>query len=283
MNCRVFPYEQSDGPDNMALDEALLDSAARAPESASFRTYGWSVPTLSLGYFQSLSAAESDARWRDVPIVRRPTGGGAIWHDREITYALVVPKVHPLARRTADLYKAVHGAVSSALASLGIVGSRRGSGQADAAGPARDPAGLDRPLGEMQAPKKRDASCARADESARFSRSRPFLCFTDRDPEDILVSDMKVLGSAQRRRNGAVLQHGSLLLEQSSRVPELPGLRELAAVELDRAGWSALLGLHIIEALSLRGRTATVTPSERGQAATLAAEVYRNRAWTGRR
>ena len=73
----VFPFELADGATNMALDEALLDTVARGSEVALLRTYGWSVPTLSLGYFQHLEEAQADPRWRSVPTVRRLSGGGA--------------------------------------------------------------------------------------------------------------------------------------------------------------------------------------------------------------
>jgi glycine dehydrogenase subunit 2 len=52
MICRVYPHEEADGPAHMARDEAMLDAVAADPEAAAFRTYGWAVPTLSLGYFQ---------------------------------------------------------------------------------------------------------------------------------------------------------------------------------------------------------------------------------------
>src|SRR5689334_9170111 len=81
MHCRLLPHEVRSGPANMALDEALLDAVDAEPSSAVLRTYGWSEPTLSLGYFQAIAEAEADPRWRDVPIVRRPSGGGALWHD----------------------------------------------------------------------------------------------------------------------------------------------------------------------------------------------------------
>ena len=61
--CHVYPYEIADGPANMALDEALLDvvSAAGKPRAV-LRTYGWSEPTLSLGYFQRLAEVRCDSR-----------------------------------------------------------------------------------------------------------------------------------------------------------------------------------------------------------------------------
>ena len=120
MRCLVLPHEDADGPTNMARDEAMLDFVGQNPESAAFRTYGWTEPTLSLGYFQSALKVESDPRWKDVPAVRRPTGGGAIWHDREITYALAVPHACPLSGRSRELYRAVHRAIAELLRERGV-------------------------------------------------------------------------------------------------------------------------------------------------------------------
>ena len=58
--CLVLPFEIADGPANMAMDEALLDDVAQDPMHAVLRTYGWSAPTLSLGYFQRVGDAEAD-------------------------------------------------------------------------------------------------------------------------------------------------------------------------------------------------------------------------------
>ena len=83
-------------------------SVAGGAGTAYLRTYGWTIPTLSLGYFQHLAEVRADPRWSNVPLVRRLTGGGAIWHHHELTYALVVPGEHPLARPSTELYHAVH-------------------------------------------------------------------------------------------------------------------------------------------------------------------------------
>src|SRR5262249_19169044 len=144
MQCRVFPYALADGPANMALDEALLEAVSGDPTTALLRTYGWSEPTLSLGYFQTIAAVESESRWRGLPIVRRPTGGGAILHHHEITYALALPASHPLSRPAAALYRAVHSACSAVLALHGITAIPRGG------------------------------------HTLRSTR-RPFLCFSDQD------------------------------------------------------------------------------------------------------
>jgi lipoate-protein ligase A len=216
----------------------MLDLVADDPTAALFRTYGWTEPTLSLGYFQSVAQAEADPRWRDVPLVRRPTGGGALWHHHEVTYAVVVPRGHPLARRTVDLYRAVHAAIARLVTIEAPAVRMRGDADAP---------GTDRP--------------------------RPFLCFDDKDPEDLVIGASKVAGSAQRRRAGAVLQHGSLLVAASAVTPHLPGLDDLAAgpgVRPDWADWK---------------RPSTATPrgragADRGRATTPRLGEFRR---TGRR
>src|SRR5262249_51091426 len=124
--CRILPFAVADGPAHMAWDEALLDAVVADPSAAYLRTYGWSVPTLSLGYFQSYAEMEPDPRWRHVPVVRRPTGGGAIWHDQELTYALILPPHHPLARPARELYLALHSAIVAILRSVGVAAGLRG-------------------------------------------------------------------------------------------------------------------------------------------------------------
>lgn len=246
--CRVFPHERADGPANMARDEALLDLVAEEPDAAAFRTYGWTEATLSLGYFQSVGEAESNPRWRGVPIVRRPTGGGAIWHDRELTYALAVPCGHPLSRRGVALYQAVHEAIAGVLRGLGVEAHRRGGGL-----------------------------------TRREPVPRPFLCFTDRDAEDIIVGRDKVVGSAQRRRSGAVLQHGSILLARSDRTPELPGVSELRSRPVDAADWPELLRGAIPAAIGCLARAEGWPVALLARAGELERFVFREPTWTRRR
>jgi lipoate-protein ligase A len=231
----------------MALDEAMLEAVADDPSSALLRTYAWSVPTLSLGYFQPVARAEAEARWRGVPIVRRPTGGGALWHDREVTYAVVVPRDHPLARRSADPYRAVHASIAGLLGESGLEARRRG------------------------------------EEGARTWDEKPFLCFADRDAEDVVVGHAKLVGSAQRRRAGAVLQHGSVLLARSPATPELPGAADLAGAAADPESWARALAVAIPEALGLESAETMIGDDLRLRAAALAEEVYRNPAWTRKR
>jgi lipoate-protein ligase A len=247
MRCRVFSYESADGPSNMARDEAMLDAVAEDPSCALLRTYGWSEPTLSLGYFQPVALADGEPRWRGQPLVRRPTGGGAIWHHHELTYALVLPAAHPLARPSSALYQGVHAALARLLQAHGIDVQRRGP----------------------DAPPQ--------------SAGRPFLCFADRDPEDLVVHGIKLVGSAQRRRSGAVLQHGSMLLQSSPRTPELAGLGDVSRAALDPSYWSELVTGALPEALGIVASREEFPTILQSRARDLERQVYRNLAWNRRR
>ena len=232
----------------MALDEALLNAVAATPEFAYFRTYEWTEPTLSLGYFQRFSEAKADPRLREAALVRRPTGGGAIWHHHEVTYAMIIPSAHPSARRGGTLYHDVHAAIARAFQEEGAAVVRRG------------------------------ASISSSDDS-----TRPFLCFQDRDAEDLVLGGSKVVGSAQRRRAGAVLQHGSILLARSPTIPELAGAGDLAALTRPHLFWAERLRTLIPTALGLIPVATSLTPADREHARELESRVYRTPAWNQRR
>jgi lipoate-protein ligase A len=249
MKCRILPYAAADGPANMALDEALLGAAATSGEAAYLRCYGWTVPTLSLGYFQRLAEIQADPRWQTVPMVRRLTGGGAIWHHHEVTYALAVPASHEQTRPNTALYRAVHAAIAAVLAEEGVPAGRRGDGT-----PARS-----------------------------AGRNRPALCFTDRDAEDIVIDGYKLVGSAQRRRHGAILQQGSLLLARSDRVPELRGVCDVADVPRSPERWSGLLTGRIPPALGLDPETFALPAEIHRQASAWEQTRYRDPTWTASR
>lgn len=190
-DCRWIESPPADGAWNMAADEALLDQAA-AQGGWVLRLYAWQPATLSLGYFQRWTDRRQHTASSSCPLVRRPSGGGAILHDRECTYSLIAPAGTRWARQPATLYDAAHHTLVAALAELGIAARRH------RAAPAAPPS------------------------------QEPFLCFARRVDGDVLVGDWKIAGSAQRRRHGAVLQHGSILLETSPFAPELAGLNQAA-------------------------------------------------------
>src|SRR5262245_24724472 len=118
LNVRLLPYEVADGPGNMARDEALLQSAVEN-QIASLRFYGWSSATVSLGYFQPAAGRLSDARLKELPWVRRPTGGGTLVHDREVTYALAL---HPdsLWRVKGGWFPGIHALIWDGLRGRGV-------------------------------------------------------------------------------------------------------------------------------------------------------------------
>ena len=94
---RIIHDGAHDGPTNMARDEALLALVGEGKSPPTLRTYLWSPPTISLGYFQKYADYERlDPPAGELPVVRRQTGGGAILHDRELTYSITLPASHPL-------------------------------------------------------------------------------------------------------------------------------------------------------------------------------------------
>ncbi|MBC7819878.1 MAG: lipoate--protein ligase [Planctomycetaceae bacterium] len=174
---------------NMAVDAALLEESLSC-DAIFLRLYRWSEATVSLGYFQKASEQRHDSRLSNLPTVRRLSGGGAILHHYEQTYSCCLPPSHPLAQQPSQLYEQIHAVFVKWLSEFGVA----------------------------VAPRGRDSN--RPDE--------PFLCFLREAAPDLVVKGHKVLGSAQRRRRGAVLQHGSLLLRASEHAPELFGVSELA-------------------------------------------------------
>ncbi len=267
----------------MAVDETLLERAA-AEGCCTLRFYQWAEPTLSLGYFQAYADRAGHEASRNCAVVRRPSGGGAILHDFDVTYSLVVPEGHPLAANRLRTYRAVHDALIEVLAGMGIAASLFAGGAAGlgCGEPSRwggsctatpsAPAALGRQYNcrpnEMGG--NRDPTAGR----------EPFLCFQRRAAGDVLVKGEKVAGSAQRRRRGAVLQHGSVLLARSAAAPELDGLKELvaqaiSAEELIRA-WSERLSA----ALAMHLERSSLGEADRRRAAELVKEKYASPAWS---
>lgn len=171
----------------MAADVALLDDAVRLGNAA-LRLYCWDPPTLSIGRNQARDAIAREG----VPVVRRPTGGQAVWHEHEVTYAVAAPIAMFGSLRGA--YREIHARLASALRSLGVDAIL-------AAHPAVRPSG------------------------------RPAACFAMPVGGEILVAGQKLVGSAQVRRGDAFLQHGSILLDGTQeKVSTVGGGTTLAAV-----------------------------------------------------
>lgn len=218
---------------NMGLDEAMLRADPVVP---TLRFYGWDPATLSLGYFQAVDR-QTIARFREqgYGVVRRPTGGRAILHGDELTYAVIWPTGDPaLPAETVAAYEVVHGALARALAGFGVECGLRGD------------AVLLSDTGD-------------AAELRCFYRSSEF---------DLVREGRKLVGSAQRRTGRGFLMHGSIPGGPNPVTPEAaftgvaPGdLAPAFAAELSRT-----LGARLVP-----GRP---TAAEQAAAERLATEKY---------
>jgi lipoyl(octanoyl) transferase len=241
LTCRLLPYACADGPHNMAADEALLQTATTG--IASIRFYGWSEPTVSLGYFQPARVRLEDPNLASLAFVRRPSGGATLVHHHELTYCLALP---PGAWQHGEPWLTrMHRIIAAALLDLGVrTGMHEGQAQ---------------------------------------NHGSNLLCFRQFTPGDLLIDSAKVVGSAQRKRRGALLQHGAIILARSQHTPSLPGIREVTSLSLSPAQAMAA----VIESFETLLNAQTVaepwTHTEQNVAAQRLTACYRQDAWNNRR
>jgi lipoyl(octanoyl) transferase len=164
---------------NMAIDQTLLDRAELLGESW-LRLYAWEPHCLSFGRHEPATRRYDAGRIaaRGIDTVRRPTGGRAVWHGPELTYAVVAPG--PRFGSLQEAYLEIHDMIGQALGQLGIEAVLASSRRSD-------------PL---------DAGA----------------CFSQPAGGEVLVGGRKVVGSAQLRQGGALLQHGSILLADGQQI-----------------------------------------------------------------
>ncbi|MFL5563026.1 MAG: biotin/lipoate A/B protein ligase family protein [Gemmatimonadaceae bacterium] len=175
MRWRLLATPRLDGAENMAFDEALLRRAGVTNEAV-FRVYGWSQPTLSLGRNQPARGAydEEAIAVQGIGVVRRLTGGRAVLHHREVTYSVTAPEA--LGDTLHDGYARINAILLEGLRALGV------------------PAALATPAGRAPIPS-----------------TAP--CFEQPTEGELVLDGRKLVGSAQLREDGAVLQHGSILVD----------------------------------------------------------------------
>lgn len=165
----------------MALDEALLQSFESEPTQPVLRLYGWSPPALSLGRFQKGAEILDLARCRDfaVPVVRRITGGGVIFHADELTYSIICsPHQIPASNSIKDSFRVLTGFLLQFYRKLGLEAAYAVDSKSN---------------GE------------------KFGQRTQF-CFAGKETFDILINGRKIGGNAQRRRKQVIFQHGSIPL-----------------------------------------------------------------------
>ena len=212
------------GPENMAIDQAMLRQTDR-DGVVRIRFYRWSIPTLSLGYFQKYSEFEKFQQQLEeessplevvepLSVVRRATGGGAIVHHFDWTYSIAIPQGLETEKKSigasCGLYFSLHQAVIQWInKTLDI---RAGKAMIWSVAE-----------GCKASESAKAVGCTQQSKQIHLA----FLCFQRRSPGDIVVGNCKLMGSAQRRFQSAILQHGSLLLATSQYARELVGVGEL--------------------------------------------------------
>ena len=251
----------------MAVDEALME-AARAGETV-LRFYRWSPPCLSLGRNQPARGLydRDAARQHGVEVVRRPTGGRAVYHHHEVTYAVAAPAGRWGSLR--ESYALLNRALIAGLSAVGVPADA-----AVAGGTAPGPS--------------------------------PRACFRDPLPGEVVVDGRKLVGSAQWREDGALLQHGSVLLRAEQAMAERlrrpdageagrgleaaarpddsseTGLAEVLGREPSPEEVVAALRGGFAEVLGVRLRPGSLTEAEEERASALEPR-YRDDGWTWRR
>ena len=170
MKCRFIDTGFNDAFTNMAIDEALLNSKIPV-----LRVYSWKPEAISIGYNQDLQEINLDyCKNNGIDIVRRITGGKAVFHDKEITYSFILPEnTNLLPFEVNESYKIIAKALLIALKKINI-----------------------------------NAEIKKVPE-----RIETPVCFNSSNWYELLVNDKKISGSAQRRMSGKILQHGSMLID----------------------------------------------------------------------
>lgn len=257
---RLIHSRATDGGANMAIDEAILRAVASGDAPPTLRFYAWEPPCLSLGRGQPVDDVDRQAlQAAGYDLVRRPTGGRAILHIDELTYSLIVPEDEPcVAGGVGESYRRLSAGLVRGLERLGvedIVADQR---------------------------------------TENRGREGP-VCFETPSDYEITVGGKKLVGSAQMRAQGVVLQHGALpLYGDIARIcPFLASHPDPSQVRARAAAADEVLGRAVTwdeaaealaegfaEALNLALEPGTLTPEERAQGQVLRAEKYAADRWT---
>lgn len=268
---RILPFRKAGAVENMAVDEAVFRENIRRKSPPTLRFYGWKNPALSIGYFQDYEKEVDDDACRrfGVEIVRRPTGGKAVLHEQELTYAVIAGSDSPLFPPDILMtYRVISNCIAKGLAEVGILAEMKTDGR--------------------QAP----------DGALRSS------CFSSPSRYELLVGGRKICGSAQTRSHGVFLQHGSLLMvfdplrtcavmlphRDMERDADLlrssvTSVGEQARPPVEEEELCRVLREGFEQALSIRFRQGRLTPEEEGLVDELMMKKYGGADWNrkGRR
>lgn len=265
---RLIVDGEADGPTNMAIDEAILQAVSEGASPPTLRFYEWAPPCLTLGRNQPLAEANlAVCRAAGVDVVRRPSGGQAILHGDELTYAAALLQADPRADGgVLEVYRLLSEGL---LVGLNLLAT----GMASAA--SRPPDGTKTPI-----------------------------CFETPAEYEIVADGLKLVGSAQWRARGGILQHGTLPLHGDlARIvrflnlppgddPAQAGRRLLArATTLESVMGRALpfaqvadaLARGLAQVLNVRLVPGALSAPEKEAAAVLRGTRYGDPAWSARR
>jgi lipoate-protein ligase A len=290
----------------MALDEVLLQSVlAGGPPTV--RIYGWLPPCLSVGTNQPL-AAQIDTDWcaaEGITLVRRPTGGRAVLHDgpAELTYSLTALESDPrVSGGVVESYRKISTGLVLGLAHLGLVARMAAPAEKVAVGATAAAATPATIMADLRA----ELAAARSNGRPNPANNDPAgaVCFDEATDYEITIEGRKVIGSAQTRRGGAILQQGSVLLQadlarwarafrfaseadrlkaQTRLAVRMAGLAEFAPAPptFDQTATALVAGLS--EALDVRLAPGALTPAEAAEWTRLRLEKYSSDDWTFRK
>lgn len=260
---RLLQHDDADGAWNMAVDEAILESyvVASASPAPTLRLYGWNPPALSLGKGQDACGAHDPAYLlaQGIDLVRRPTGGLAVLHEHERTYAVAAALgSEPFTASVLDNYRSLARALRLAMSLLGAR-TEAVSGDAPLNSPKSAPAGPS--------------------------------CFELASAYEIAINGRKLIGSAQLRRRRAFLQHGSILLDSdASRLSQALGaaasserftdLREVLGSIPEAGALDGALVQAWEKTFNTKMEPAELTAEERERAEELRSTKYAAEEWT---
>lgn len=276
LQVRLLPAVVGSPARNMAVDEALLREVGRGRTLPTLRFYRWDPATLSVGRFQPLRGQVrlEALKTAGLGLVRRPTGGRAVLHDEEVTYAIILPEAVGLPQSVTAAYRLLSTGLAEGLRLLGVTPEflkpAPRSARAHAAGPGAAPAGIG----------LRDVSS---------------LCFEAPSWYELAAAGKKLVGSAQLRRFGGLLQHGSLPLridrhlvgqlvegtaERERVLQAATSLEEALGRSVPFQEAAAALQEGLARALGWRLEEGALTPEEDELARRLEREKYGTEAWT---
>jgi lipoate-protein ligase A len=170
----------------MARDVAVLEGVSTAQVPPTLRLYGWNPPCLTLGRHQGVETVDFDfCRTEGIDVVRRPTGGRALLHHLELTYAVIAPLgAGPLPRALQDAYRLICGALVRAMRAVGV-----------------------------------DAALTDGEVNVLLPSPQSAVpCFEAPAGGEVVVGGRKLIGSAMRAHAGTILQHGAILLDWDGRL-----------------------------------------------------------------